>query len=40
MLHERKKNLALLSYEKAITHELDMDEFVTEFSKMSRRLVL
>ncbi|ROL32986.1 Replication protein A 32 kDa subunit [Anabarilius grahami] len=40
MLHERKKNLVLLAHEKAITHELDMDEFVTEFSKMSRKLML
>lgn len=40
MLHERKKSLVLLAHEKAITHELDMDEFVTEFSKTSRKLML
>jgi len=40
MLHSRKKNLVILAHEKEITENLDMNEFVSEFAKCNRRLVL
>ncbi|KAG2471184.1 PIM3 kinase, partial [Polypterus senegalus] len=40
MLHSRKRNLVILAHEKNITEHLDMDEFISEFAKSNRRLVL
>lgn len=40
MLHSRKRDLVILAHEKKITKGLDMNQFVSEFAKTSRRLVL
>ncbi|KAL2077521.1 hypothetical protein ACEWY4_027025 [Coilia grayii] len=40
MTHDRKSNLVVLAREKSITKAIDMDEFVREFAKKSRRLAL
>lgn len=40
MLHSRKTHLVILAHEKQITKNLDMNEFVLEFSKSNRRLIL
>lgn len=40
MLHPRKRDLVILAHEKDITKNLNMNQFVTEFSKANRRLAL
>jgi hypothetical protein len=40
MTHKRKSNLIILAYEKDITGSITLDEFLTEFKKKPRHLML
>ena len=40
MTHERKAQLVLLAFEKQLTRQIDLDQFVAEFNTSTRRIAL
>jgi len=40
MTHERKAQLVLLAFEKQLTRQIDLDQFVAEFNTSTRHIAL